>query len=197
MLKLKQKQKNHFITKIQILQKFLANNENIGNNSITDNSNNLESQNTVSNELLINSNNQIVNNDSKDLATYKSNTSEDSSFDSTLETTEEKQAIEFVENLPINIPIVQDFEEVPSSTVNGQVFDSKSEPKSYQVLAIADDNIQISQNKYENETNNKIVEINKKILIKLNLSQLKMKSQNFKNQMQLMKKRKQKQIRNY
>ena len=74
---------------------------------------------------------------------------------------EENQAIEFVENLPINIPVVKDFEEVPSTTVNGVVFDSKSDPDSYQVLAIVDENIQVTQNQYENETNNKLFRINK------------------------------------
>ena len=147
--------------------KNLTNNENIGNNSTINNSNNLESQNIESNELQINSNNQIIDNENKDLANNKSNSSDDSLLVSPLETVEEKQATEFIENLPINIPIVKDFEEVPSSTVNGVVFDSKSEPKSYQVIAIADDNIQVTQNKYENETNNKIVDINKKNIDKI------------------------------
>ena len=147
--------------------KNLATNENIGNNSTLSNSNNLESQNIESNELQINSNNQIIDNENKDLANNKSNSSDDSLLELALETEEEKQATEFVENLPINIPIVQDFEEVPSSTVNGVVFDSKSEPKSFQVIAIADDNIQVTQNKYENETNNKIVDINKKNIDKI------------------------------
>ena len=82
---------------------------------------------------------------------------------------EERKSIEFVENLPLDIPIVKEFEEIPTQTVNGVTFNSKQEPENYQVIAEVDQEVVFIQNKYENQTNNKIIEINKKSIDKINL----------------------------
>ena len=81
----------------------------------------------------------------------------------------EKKNIEFVENLPLDIPIAKEFVEIPAQTVNGVTFNSESEPESYQVVAEVDKEVVFVQNKYENQTNNKIIEINKKSIDKINV----------------------------
>jgi hypothetical protein len=81
----------------------------------------------------------------------------------------EKKNIEFVENLPLDIPIAKEFIEIPAQTVNGVTFNSESEPETYQVLAEVDKEVVFVQNKYENQTNNKIIEINKKSIDKINV----------------------------
>ena len=82
---------------------------------------------------------------------------------------EEKKNIEFVENLPLDIPIAKEFIEIPAQTVNGVTFNSESEPEIYQVVAEVDKEVVFVQNNYENQTNNKIIEINKKSIDKINL----------------------------
>ena len=82
---------------------------------------------------------------------------------------EEKKNIEFVENLPLDIPIAKEFIEIPAQTVNGVTFNSESEPETYQVVAEVDKEVVFVQNKYENQTNNKIIEINKKSIDKINV----------------------------
>lgn len=82
---------------------------------------------------------------------------------------EEKKNIEFVENLPLDIPIAKEFIEIPAQTVNGITFNSESEPEIYQVVAEVDKEVVFVQNNYENQTNNKIIEINKKSIDKINL----------------------------
>ena len=82
---------------------------------------------------------------------------------------EEKKNIEFVENLPLDIPIAKEFKEIPAQTVNGVTFNSESEPEIYQVVAEVDKEVVFVQNNYENQTNNKIIEINKKSIDKINL----------------------------
>jgi len=81
----------------------------------------------------------------------------------------EKKNIEFVENLPLDIPIAKEFIDIPAQTVNGVTFNSESEPESYQVVAEVDKEVVFVQNKYENQTNNKIIEINKKSIDKINV----------------------------
>ncbi len=81
----------------------------------------------------------------------------------------EKKNIEFVENLPLDIPIAKEFIEIPVQTVNGVTFNSESEPETYQVVAEVDKEVVFVQNKYENQTNNKIIEINKKSIDKINV----------------------------
>ena len=81
----------------------------------------------------------------------------------------EKKNIEFVENLPLDIPIAKEFIEIPAQTVNGVTFNSESEPETYQVVAEVDKEVVFVQNKYENQTNNKIIEINKKSINKINV----------------------------
>ena len=81
----------------------------------------------------------------------------------------EKKNIEFVENLPLDIPIAKEFIEIPAQTVNGVTFNSESEPETYQVVAVVDKEVVFVQNKYENQTNNKIIEINKKSIDKINV----------------------------
>ena len=81
----------------------------------------------------------------------------------------EKKNIEFVENLPLDIPIAKEFTEIPAQTVNGVTFNSESEPETYQVIAEVDKEVVFVQNKYENQTNNKIIEINKKSIDKINV----------------------------
>lgn len=82
---------------------------------------------------------------------------------------EEKKNIEFVENLPLDIPIAKEFIEIPAQTVNGITFNSESEPEIYQVVAEVDKEVVFVQNNYENQINNKIIEINKKSIDKINL----------------------------
>lgn len=82
---------------------------------------------------------------------------------------EEKKNIEFVENLPLDIPIAKEFKKIPAQTVNGVTFNSESEPEIYQVVAEVDKEVVFVQNNYENQTNNKIIEINKKSIDKINL----------------------------
>ena len=79
---------------------------------------------------------------------------------------EEKKNIEFVENLPLDIPIAKEFIEIPAQTVNGVTFNSESEPEIYQVVAEVDKEVVFVQNNYQNQTNNKIIEINKKSIDK-------------------------------
>jgi len=81
----------------------------------------------------------------------------------------EKKNIEFVENLQLDIPIAKEFVEIPAQTVNGVTFNSESEPETYQVVAEVDKEVVFVQNKYENQTNNKIIEINKKSIDKINV----------------------------
>jgi hypothetical protein len=81
----------------------------------------------------------------------------------------EKKNIEFVENLPLDIPIAKEFVEIPAQTVNGVTFNSDSEPETYQVVAEVDKEVVFVQNKYENQTSNKIIEINKKNIDKINV----------------------------
>ena len=81
----------------------------------------------------------------------------------------EKKNIEFIENLPLDIPIAKEFIEIPAQTVNGVTFNSESEPETYQVVAEVDKEVVFVQNKYENQTNNKIIEINKKSIDKINV----------------------------
>ena len=81
----------------------------------------------------------------------------------------EKKNIEFVENLPLDIPIAKEFIDIPAQTVNGVTFNSESEPETYQVVAEVDKEVVFVQNKYENQTNNKIIEINKKSIDKINV----------------------------
>ena len=82
---------------------------------------------------------------------------------------EEKKNIDFIENLPLDIPIAKEFIEIPAQTVNGVTFNSESEPETYQVVAEVDKEVVFVRNKYENQTNNKIIEINKKSIDKINL----------------------------
>ena len=84
-------------------------------------------------------------------------------------TMEEKKNIEFVENLPMDIPIAKEFTKIPTQTVNGVTFNSESEPENYEVVAEVDQEVVFVQNNYENQTNNKIIEINKKSIDKINL----------------------------
>ena len=93
---------------------------------------------------------------------------ENNSVNEEIVTKNEQEAIAFVENLPINIPVAEDIQEVPAQTINGVVYDSKSNPKTYKVVALVDDDVAFTQNKYENETNNRIIEINKKNIDKVN-----------------------------
>ena len=81
----------------------------------------------------------------------------------------DEETIAFVENLPISVPIVKDYQEVPPTVVDGVVFDSKSDPKSYQVTAAVDEDVKLNQSRYENETNNKIIDINQKNIDKINV----------------------------
>jgi len=82
---------------------------------------------------------------------------------------EERKNIEFVENLPIDIPIAKDLPKITSQTVNGVTYNSTDEPVNYQVIAKVDDDVVFVQNNYENKTNNKIIEINKKSIDYINL----------------------------
>ena len=82
---------------------------------------------------------------------------------------EERKNIEFVENLPIDIPIAKDLPKITSQTVNGVTYNSTDEPVNFQVIAEVDQDVVFVQNKYENKTNNKIIEINKKCIDDINL----------------------------
>ena len=82
---------------------------------------------------------------------------------------EERKKIEFVENLPIDIPIAKDLPKITSQTVNGVTYNSTDEPVNYQVIAEVDQDVVFVQNNYENKTNNTIIEINKKSIDDINL----------------------------
>ena len=82
---------------------------------------------------------------------------------------EERKNIEFVENLPIDIPIANELPKITSQTVNGVTYSSQNEPENYQVIAKVDPELEFVQNNYENQTNNKIIEINKKNIDNINL----------------------------
>ena len=82
---------------------------------------------------------------------------------------EERKNIAFVENLPIDIPIAKDLPKITSQTVNGVAYNSTDEPVNYQVIAEVDQDVVFVQNNYENKTNNKIIEINKKSIDDINL----------------------------
>lgn len=82
---------------------------------------------------------------------------------------EERKNIEFVENLPIDIPIAKDLPKITSQTVNGVTYNSTDEPVIYKVIAEVDLDVVFVQNNYENKTNNKIIEINKKSIDDINL----------------------------
>ena len=82
---------------------------------------------------------------------------------------EERKNIEFVENLPIDIPIAKDLPKITSQTVNGVTYNSTDEPVNFQVIAEVDQDVVFVQNNYENKTNNKIIEINKKSIDDINL----------------------------
>ena len=138
-------------------------------------SSNVNSESSQNNEILstnnsqtslnesINSNSEnIINEDNSEVIV------ENKSVNEEILTKKEQEAIAFVENLPINIPVAEDIQEVPAQTINGVVYDSKSNPKTYKVVALVDDDVAFTQKKYENETNNRIIEINKKNIDKVN-----------------------------
>ena len=136
---------------------------------------NVNSESSQNNEILSNNNSPIAENESinsnSESITNKDNSEvsvEKNIVNEEIVTEKEQEAIAFVENLPINIPVAEDIEEVPAQTINGVVYDSKSNPKTYKVVALVDDDVAFTQNKYENETNNRIIEINKKNIDKVN-----------------------------
>ena len=82
---------------------------------------------------------------------------------------DERKNIEFVENLPMDIPIAKELPKISSQTVNGVTYSSKNEPENYQVIPVVDPEVVLVQNNYENQINNKIIEINKESIDNINL----------------------------
>ena len=138
-------------------------------------SSNVNSESSQNNEILSTNNsptslNESINSNSENIINedYSEVIVENNSVNEEIVTKKEQEAISFIENLPINIPLAEDIQEVPAQTINGVVYDSKSNPKTYKVVALVDDDVAFTQNKYENETNNRIIEINKKNIDKVN-----------------------------
>ena len=82
---------------------------------------------------------------------------------------EERKNIEFVEKLPMDIPIAKELPKISSQTVNGVTYSSENEPENYQVIPEVDPEVVFVQNNYENQINNKIIEINKESIDNINL----------------------------
>ena len=154
-----------------------ADNINLNNEDPSNVSSKLNEESSKNNEESIITNNNFSNELNESVISSENNLNNDSSQSlitsnkliEEIISEQEKEDIEYVENLPIDIPIAEDIEEVPSKTINGVVFDSKSSPETYKVVAMVDDDIEFTQDKYENETNNKIIEINKKTIDKVNV----------------------------
>ncbi len=82
---------------------------------------------------------------------------------------EERKDIEFVENLPIDIPIAKELPEIKSQTINGVTFSAQDEPENYKVSSVPDPDIDFIQDNYENNINNQIIEINIENINKIKL----------------------------
>ena len=112
--------------------------------------------------------------DSQDLSNSKENQRQNSVITSSNNTTsnflsEERKNIEFVENLPIDIPIAKELPEIKSQTINGVTFSPQDEPENYKVSSVPDPDIDFIQDNYENKINNQIIEINIENINKIKL----------------------------
>ena len=112
--------------------------------------------------------------DSQDLSNSKENQTQNSVITSSNNTTsnflsEERENIEFVENLPIDIPIAKELPEIKSQTINGVTFSPQDEPENYKVSSVPDPDIDFIQDNYENKINNQIIEINIENINKIKL----------------------------
>ena len=150
------------------LDKIKIDNNNIKTNLIEKNKPQLEiikiDSAKISNELFDNSN---VNNDLAVNSTVNSNESSTVKSEETKFLIEDKKTVEFIENLPIDIPMVKSVEKIPSQTINGITFSPEDEPENYEVTSLADPDIDFIQDNYENKINNKIIEINIKNIDKI------------------------------
>ncbi|MBL6872046.1 MAG: SPOR domain-containing protein [Flavobacteriales bacterium] len=118
----------------------------------------------ISNELFDSSN---VNNDLAVNSNVNSNESSSVKSEETKFLIEDKKTVEFIDNLPIDIPMVKSVEKIPSQTINGITFSPEDEPENYEVTSLADPDIDFIQDNYENKINNKIIEINIKDIDKI------------------------------
>ena len=123
----------------------------------------------IQEDLTLKSTESFSDNSSDNLVVDSDISTKEDNFSNTESVIEERKNIEFVENLPLDIPIAKEFTEIPAQTVNGVTFSSEAEPENYQVIAEVDKEVVFVQNNYENKTNNKIIEINKKSIDKINL----------------------------
>ena len=150
------------------LDKIKIDNNNIKTNLIEKNKPQLEiikiDSAKISNELFDNSN---VNNDLAVNSNVNSNESSTVKSEETKFLIEDKKTVEFIENLPIDIPMVKSVEKIPSQTINGITFSPEDEPENYEVTSLADPDIDFIQDNYENKINNKIIEINIKNIDKI------------------------------
>ena len=150
------------------LDKIKIDNKNIKTNLIEKNKPQLEiikiDSAKISNELFNSSN---VNNDLAVNSNVNSNESFSVKSEETKFLIEDKKTVEFIENLPIDIPMVKSVEKIPSQTINGITFSPEDEPENYEVTSLADPDIDFIQDNYENKINNKIIEINIKNLDKI------------------------------
>ena len=150
------------------LDKIIIYNNNIKTNLIEKNKPQLEiikiDSAKISNELFDSSN---VNNDLAVNSNVNSNESFSVKSEETKFLIEDKKTVEFIENLPIDIPMVKSVEKIPSQTINGITFSPEDEPENYEVTSLADPDIDFIQDNYENKINNKIIEINIKNLDKI------------------------------
>ena len=150
------------------LDKIKIDNKNIKTNLIEKNKPQLEiikiDSAKISNELFNSSN---VNNDLAVNSNVNSNESFSVKSEETKFLIEDKKTVEFIENLPIDIPMVKSVEKIPSQTINGITFSPEDEPENYEVISLADPDIDFIQDNYENKINNKIIEINIKNLDKI------------------------------
>ncbi len=81
---------------------------------------------------------------------------------------EEEQEQEFIESLPVNIPVVKEESPVPIIRFQGQTFDPKAEPDNYEVVAVADNDTEVSAEEISNVSNRAIIESNQSNIDKVN-----------------------------
>ncbi len=111
----------------------------------------------------------VANNDNISKYNQTSDSGIDSNNSNSNSLIEERKNIEFVENLPMDIPIAKELPKISSQTVNGVTYSSKNEPENYEVVPVVDPEVVFVQNNYENQTNNIIIEINKESIDNINL----------------------------
>ena len=80
----------------------------------------------------------------------------------------EEQEQEFIESLPINIPVVIEESPVPTIRFQGETFDPKAEPVNYEVVAVADNDTEVSIEEISSVSNKAVIESNQSNIDKVN-----------------------------